>query len=272
MIELLNHLYDPLNQVISDINNIVDALKFLICSPFSNIISLSWVPHNITGGAGEVIHCGTIQTGVQAQHLTAAGVQDHDALHKPSPYFGDFRDFDDNYTQFHLLIPCVGEVKVNPADVYAGLGVSIVLEFLTGKVIYYLYNVQTNAPLAKYQTNVGTTVQIGGRIGGGEQGNLISPAKGHGLINDVIQGNYDVIGDIGSRADIETNRTFRLTRRIFNTSQYGTSRVGRPLREMRTLSSLSGYCQCKEAKLDTSAYGLIKDEILEYMNDGFIIE
>ena len=274
MANLLNHFFDPLGQIISDTNHIVDALRMLVCSPFNNIVSIHWIPHNIVGGAAETINIGIIQTGVTAQHLTSYGARDHGLLHIPTPYYNDFRDFDENYTQFNIILPALGIVRANPADVYAGIGLSMLMDYLTGDVIYYLYNSQTNAPLAKYKVNVKADIQFGGRIGAGSTGsaNVISESKGFGLLHDAFIGNYSSFGNISSRMDINTFNEIRIIRRIMHSSEYGTSRVGRPLREMRTLSNLSGYCQCEDAKLDTSAYGEVKQELLDYMNNGFIIE
>lgn len=268
--DLVKAVFDPLNSV----NDIIDALKILICSPYNNILSVNWVPYNIVGGAAEEIKIGIMGTGVTAQHLTSAGARDFGLIHRPTPQFNDFRDFDETYTQFTLFLPCVGGVQVKPEDVYAGLGVTILLEYLTGDVIYYLYNSQTNAPLAKYKTNINANVQIGGRVGGQVTGvgNIISANAGFSLLTDALIGNYGTIGNVGSRLDISTFNTLRLTRRVRGTSQYGTPRVGRPLYELRTLSSLNGYCQCESAKLDTSAYGEVKEQIIDYMNNGFIIE
>lgn len=264
--DILTAVYDPLMSV----NDIWTAIRILCSSPDNNIIDVLWVPSNIVGGAAEEVFVGALGTNVTCQALVSNGGHEHGRLHAPEPAFGDFRDFDSRFTQFTLCIPCVGVVPLNPADVYAGIGVSINLEYITGVLTYHLYNVQTNAVLAKYKTNVGANVQIGGNVGAGKNNNLAGVASS--LLSDVVVGNYNAIGSVGSRIEIETDRTFRMTRRLFGSAQSPLYNKGKPLNEYRQINALQGYCECREPIVSTTAYGKEKDMILNYMNNGFIIE
>ena len=274
IIDFIDAAYDNaiFNTQIANLQDLGQLLKCLFFDPQAYILSVNWIPTNIVGGPTHQIYLGWWGTGVNAPILPEDGKISLLSLTKPTRVFGDFRDFDDNYTRFELSIPCVGVVTLNPDDVYAGVNVNVSIEYLTGTLIYYLYRSDTNAIIAKYRTNVNCTIQIGGITHGLNTGSVMSAAKS--LASNILPTcpEYSVIGNIGSQMEISTDHTFRLTRRLFGTSEYGTSRVGRPLHEMRTLSNLTGFCQCENAKLDTTAYGIVKDEILDYMNEGFIIE
>lgn len=280
---------------ISSIQDFGELFKCALFNPASNILRVNWVPVNILGGSATRLYVGKLDTGIDAQTLGNEGVSILGSITPPSAYFSDWRDFDNRFTQFELSIPSVGVIPVNPADVYAGISYTINLEFLTGVLVYFLYNTQTNAIIGKYTTQLNTSVQIGGDTGQSFANSLSSgvsaigqlvaqsPSMSYGaganalgsignIIHNALQPTFTSIGTAGSQQDIKRDHTFRLTRRIFGSSGYATTKTGRPLRENRTLSNLSGFCQCENAKLDTSAYGQIKDDIIGHMNSGFFIE
>ncbi len=262
------------NTQVTSIQELGQLLKCFFFDPQSYILSINWLPLSIVGGPTHQIYLGWWGTGINAPMLPEDGQIVIESLPTPTRVFGDFRDFDYNYTRFGLSLPCVGVVELNPADVYAGIDVNISVEYLTGKLIYYIYRRDTNAIISKYKTNINCTIQIGGVTNGiSLAGNSVGTIVTSGVKSLLpTQPQQTVIGNVGSQMEISNDHTFRLTRRIFGHSEYGTSRVGRPLHEMRTLSDLSGFCQCENAKLDTTAYGIIKDEIIDYMNEGFFIE
>lgn len=255
-----------------NIDELGNLLKCIFFDPSSYILSINWLPTVIPTSSQEEIFLGWYGTGVQGRTLQGASRTRDLDLNTPTRYFGDFRDFDNDFTQFTLSLPCVGTVELNPNDVYAGLECRMSIEFLTGNLFYMIRRKDNNALIYKFNTNVNAEIQIAGLVNKINGNSLTSLGKS--LIGNLIPSapEYSVLGNVGSRVEIDINYSFKLKRRIYNTHEYATSKKGRPLRENRTLANLSGFCQCENAKLDTTAYGLIKDEIIDYMNEGFFIE
>lgn len=255
-----------------NIDELGNLFKCVFFDPASYILSINWLPTTITSEITKEIFLGWYGTGVIAPCLQQASRTTEFTINTPSKYFNDFRDYDTDFTQFTLSLPCVGIVELNPNDVYSGLSCRMSVEFLTGNLFYMIRRSDNNSLIYKFNTNINTEIQIAGLVNHINGSSLTSLGKS--IAKNLIPSapEYSVLGNVGSRVEIDHNYSLRVKRRIFTTHEFAVSKKGRPLRENRTLSNLSGYCQCENAKLDTTAYGLIKDEIIDYMNEGFFIE
>lgn len=217
----------------------------------------------------------------------------------PTRYYNDFRDFSNNYTQFVLDIPAVGSINLDAKDVYKGLSVQYEIDLKTGdakhvisadgKVITTIRcNYKTPVSYSTFNNNfvgganqiISGATSIGAGVGGaiaGDYGNAISSgASGVGNLATGLVALESItshqVSSQGTMGDIATNPNYTLTRHVYNCAGEPIYNIGRKLNQYRQLSNLSGFCQCENAKLDTSAYGQIKDDIIAHMNNGFFIE
>lgn len=225
----------------------------------------------------------------------------------PNRYYNDYRDYEKKFTQFLLDIPGVGSINIDPREVYKGLEIQYAIDLKTGDakhaistsdgvllttircnykvpVSYATFNnnfvkganqviegvtgVFTSAAGVATGTVAANMPSIGGNLGNYAQnfGGVISGLVELGSITT------HMCNAQGSMADINTNNYYSLTRYVYNCAEQPLLNIGRKLHQYRQLSSLSGYCQCLDAILNTDAYGQIKQIILDYMNNGFIIE
>lgn len=217
----------------------------------------------------------------------------------PSRYYHDFRDFSNNYTQFILDIPGVGSINLDAKDVYKGLAVQYEIDLKTGDAKHIITadnkhittircNYKTPVSYATFNNNfigganqiISGITSIGAGVGGAIGGDYGSAVKsGASGVGDLATGLVALesitshqVSSQGTMGDILTNSSYTLTRHVYPCASQPIFNVGRKLNEYRTLSNLSGFCQCENAKLDTSAYGQIKDDIIAHMNNGFFIE
>lgn len=220
-------------------------------------------------------------------------------INTPSRYYNDFRDYSNSYTRFILDIPCLGSIDLDAKDVYKGLQVQFEIDLKTGDAKHVIStsdaiittvrgNYKSPVSYATFNNNFVTGAnqilnsisQIGSGVAsatGGNYGGTVSGVSSgvtsltEGLVAlDNITSHQ--ISSQGTQGDIKSNDKYSLTRYVYNCAEQPIFNIGRKLNEHKQLSTLSGYCQCANAKLDTSAYGTIKDELLSHLNNGFYIE
>jgi hypothetical protein len=93
-------------------------------------------------------------------------------------------------------------------------------------------------------------------------------------IVDAIKGNLpqiSTIGAVGSQSAYYLNPP-KIDNIYYRIVDEDLAQVGRPLCEVRTISALSGYIECDNADLDTSASPAEKEQILSNLNSGFYYE
>ena len=219
----------------------------------------------------------------------------------PSRFYNDFRDYSTSYTQFLLDIPGVGSVNLDPKDVYKGIEIQYSIDLKTGDAKHVIttdsgsqiittircnykvpvsYSTFNNNFVSGANQMLQSVGNAAGSVGSGVSGNYVGMASGiasgvtnafTGIVNMGSITSHQCSSQ-GSMADVKTNNNYSLTRYVHSCSGQPIYNIGRKLNEYRTLSTLSGFCQCQNAKLSTSAYGQIKDDIIGHMNNGFFIE
>lgn len=141
-----------------------------------------------------------------------------------------------------------------------------------------------------YTTQIGVPVQLGqnvlnqGALTGAVNGGVSmiqsaitgSPSgmllNGLAAIGDAAALSQGVPSMMGSNGTISFNNIFGLMADFIDVVDDNIVENGRPLCEVRTISSLSGYILCQNADLDLSASPAEKDEIITYLNEGFYYE
>lgn len=288
-----------------------DWMQFIVSCiwiPVSYSDALSW----FTGGLATTTRIKVGSTGLlNSQAIEAKGTPLTSTLHDFTsvslyiPYkWQDFRDCEP-YTSASLYLVGLGDTDININDFYSSTNVSIQyrIDAVTGDITYRIYNddgtvvktVMFNGGVNVVLSN--TAIQTGGVLTA--VGGLGAGAVGIGL--SAVTGNIaGVIGSgiaaMGAGASILTSANHRSTS-IKGTNQGRSSfadtsfiltvcsldtenidasdyiaRWGRPVGEVGTISSYSGYVQCEGASVAIAGDEWERNEINSYLNSGFYYE
>lgn len=216
--------------------------------------------------------------------------------------FDDFRDCNNQYTQYTMYLPGVGMVQQDASIIgYAihnskTLVMDIEVDFVSGDVTYILHftdPVLGGTRIARYSGNVSVDVPIGksavdtvksakmfagsvsaGAVAGGWVG-----AIGGALVGGVeaiynhLTPDTSMVGGSGNKTELILNHSdILLCRKQFGAKDYPTTVAGRPLMQNMTLSSLSGYVKCGNASVPLNAHEEDMNIVNNYLNSGFYIE
>lgn len=213
-------------------------------------------------------------------------------LNTPNKYYNDFRDYSSQYTKFLLDIPAVGQINIDPKDVYSGLEIQYEIDLKTGdaKHVITANNNIISTIRCNYKTPVSYATFNNNFVAGANQifsgiSSMVSSvaSKNAGgtaqAVTNMTEGLIAMenitshqVSSQGTMGDIKTRADYSLTRYVHTCAGQPILNRGRKLNEYRQLSNLSGYCECENSKLDTNAFGEVKDAIINYMNSGFFIE
>ena len=283
-----------------------------IYAPFDAVISCTWLPLKwsvVSGlGAYENVYFGDYDSGVQAYRLTSTKLTDIKQI-TLTPTYDDFRATQP-YTSYSLLIPMYGIVDINASDVrailQAGTGLSIgwELDVASGDMTVGVYtgasiigqsinfNIGVNCPIGQTSNNMtGTITSIGG-VAGGIVGTALSIAGGNapGAVvsgiaaltsgaNLAMSANAratSIKGGINGRTVVALGGSFVLSEYAMDTEDVDSdayiARWGRPVGEVHTISSHSGYIQCDNASCSMPGTAIEKDRVNAYLNSGFFYE
>lgn len=192
---------------------------------------------------------------------------------------------DSPYSERVLYIPGVGSVPLPAGLVRGGRTVSVSSEIsaVDGRMIsqvtcfgqtigYYQGRVGTSVQLS------GTTVDIGGSVlstAGGLQrllgGDAIGAAAG---ILSGLQAAVPAVTTMGSDGGTFplTYQNIELTSTFWTPADEDLVSHGRPLCQVKTISTLSGYVLCENAEISIPGTKQEADEIMNFLNGGFYYE
>lgn len=289
----LSFMFDSGNNEYVDL--ITDSMVKSFFNPFQYIVFLRWYPltKNALGTlTSEEIKFGWWKTsGHQFDKLTDTSFGASAALTVPSPYYTDFRGYDQRFTQYYIKLPTVGFITLDPSllsnlSTTIGLQVMLYLDIITGDTIVQIekttggnvreilgrYNGQlgANIPVGQVSSNMGSiamgAVQIAAGVVTENPSLTAAGAKG-------VAGSYapppSVIGTYGSRADIGSMTTVTVICRGYRSGALMTNHYGRPLDQVRTINTLTGFIKCREASIALDAPDTEIDKINNYLNGGF---
>ena len=200
------------------------------------------------------------------------------------------------YTDIVVYHPLIGNIPLDMAKINAGDVIQIITQaetvtgtgYITIRVThsgtnYILYNsivdLAINVPLAQMNIDtIGvarTAVNAVGNIVGNalslNVGGVISSA-GNGVL-DALQAQAPVLqssGTPGTRVSFVETAKFITTHRTV-VDDDNTDR-GRPLCQIRTINTLSGYIKCGEAHFASACLDSERDLVEQYMINGFFYE
>lgn len=260
-----------------------------IFNPFQYVVSLKFTPISYTtmttGATNKTAYYGWWADNYSypspnytSRHITSM------SLNKPARYYNDWRDYDSRFTRAYIILPG-GELHVIPSswlslnlkldfyfDVVNGEGAfrlwndGYILSSFSCKLLFDVQIGQVNS------TPIGVTAGATGVATGYMMDSKIAAGMSAiGLISDAMQPNPSVNGTSVGCAGFSANKNCRIVAEYYGSTNYPVDH-GRALCDNRTLSSLSGFCKCTNASVDTDLPAQYKDEINGYLNSGFFIE
>ena len=268
-----------------------DTVIKAVFNPFQYIISLKYSPlsYNFLKNAGSTSQTAYYGWWADSHYTYPSPSYNH--LHisaftidKPVRYYNDWRDYDSRFTRAYIILPG-GELHVIPS---AWLSQSLKLDFyfdiINGDGAYRLW--ADGYILASFNAKLLFDYQIGqvdstlpavsagsvGMVAAAATGNLVATSiMAAGAVSDSVQPNPSINGTSVGTAGYGANKNVRIVAEYYNATDYPTN-IGRMLNDNRSLSTLSGYCQCSNASVNTELPAQYKDEINGYLNSGFFIE
>ena len=276
-----------------DATDISSALQKMLIDPFDYIVSCNWFPikvADIPGTAGSQLWFGYWQaTGCTGKKIANSGriksfthsgtLPDHPQLTRGS-YLNSA-----HYTQLMVDLYAFGRFMLNPDKFLTSRSFSVLISFdlYTGTGTCKVES--TEGPVYMASATCCVPVQISQ-----VKNDLIRP-----LISSASAGvalaTQNYIGAAASIADAVTSGFPQIesqgaigsvTAYAYNPPKIGAffykivdedlAQIGRPLCQVKTISTLSGYIKCEEADLDSAGSATEKEMIISYMNSGFYYE
>ena len=286
-----------------------DTAKALI-NPVQYIASCMWLPvsaSTISDGEDHAIVLGyydldsNVATG---QYLNAViftmSVTGQIPIHPQAPTRGKYLNYSP-YTRLTLNVPPFGSIPLDTSfcEIGSYLYCRVWCDPITGKATMRveLYpdsdHVGTGAIVREVSTMMGVPIQLAqmtpdyinaissalslattmdagwrGDIGSGALATQSFTAIGSAI--DSLMPQVETQGVSGSF--LATAMPPLLTAQYFVVTDEDNEEFGRPLCEIRTINTLSGFIKCRDAHVDFSCYKDEKSKILNYMLNGFFME
>ena len=217
--------------------------------------------------------------------------------------FGDFRDCNNQYTQYNLYLPGIGVVNLDSSIIGYAINnnrtimCEIDVDLVSGEITYIVRfrasNLGASTIIGRYSGNVSVDVPIGksavdtvksakmfagsvsaGAVAGGWVGAIGGAIVGgvEAIYNHMTP-DTSMVGGAGNKTEIFHNMNYIvLGRKQYGAKDYPTTVAGRPLMQNIALSSLSGYVKCGGASVPLNAHEEDMNIVNNYLNSGFYIE
>lgn len=281
-----------------DIEEIPISIQKELINPFQYIVSCMWFPLSIAGDDGLVKfgywYAGSINAGKLSDSNRTIVMESTATLPRhPQQTTHGLAMNGAPYSEFVLDCWCFGQIPLDPRAFVSNnaVGLRIMVDAFTGAATLTVTN-STGKIVAKVSNQFGVPIQLSqitqsivnpvasalssglSFVGGLVTGNVVGGVMGaaSGIVNGVESAfpQMQTSGAVGSK--IAYMATPQITAKFYQLPTLAPQKVGRPLMEQRTLSSLTGYTVCENVDLETNASPEEKAEIISYMSNGFFIE
>ena len=216
--------------------------------------------------------------------------------------FNDFRDCNNQYSQYNLYLPGVGLVNLDASVIGYAINngkeiyVMIDVDMVSGEITYvlrfksgggagafisrYSGNISVDVPIGKSAVDVTKSAKmLAGSIGEGAKLGGLWGAIGGALVGGVesiynaMTPDTSMIGGSGNKTEIFYNHSYiSLGRKQFDCKEFPTDVAGRPLMQNVLLGNLSGYVKCGNASVSLVGHEEDMAQVNNYLNSGFYIE
>lgn len=283
-------------------NNIIDGQTWMtkaIFDPMQYLSSVIWFPSISGAGINSTVYLGYWSTGVQATKLedNQIGYYNHTSAitvtlpkHPQASSRGSFLN-SGPYTSHILDLKPFGRIAVDAAAVSgeSSITLDIVTDYITGVAVLRVLRGSDNTPLITQQAQVGIPVQVsqvlrdyfGGAmsvVGG------VTKALTSGSLSGLITGGLSAIGGAVEAAmpDVTTSGVnggfaglygdWSLISTFYSVAAEDNTHRGRPLCQVRQLSTLPGYQLCTNTDVQLPATKAELDAIKGYLESGYYYE
>lgn len=284
---LVDYLY---SDVWLDATDITKSLQKLLIDPFDYIVSANWYPFDTTtGGRSEHIYFGYWDSGVSGNRITDAmrtkimtdvrALPSHPQLSRGNYLNGA------PFTQMYLdafvfgRVPldanmflesrsCITEIMV---DLFTGVGV---LQVSTATGVVYKASATCSVPIQLSQVNTDILTPLMSAVSAGVQFEAGKVLGGISNIANTVTSampQISTVGSVGSIAAYAYNQA-EIELRFYNIIDEDLTTIGRPLCQVKQISSLSGYIKCENVDIDTVGTSSEKRQIIDFMEGGFYYE
>ena len=254
----------------------------------SNIRQCIFIPFDRGTTYGQTrVYLGTFETNVDLAKLNTDTVYDSVSVSIPWQA-SDYRRRSP-YTELYLYIPYVGMTKLSSENLIgqSTITVAYALSMRDGSMSITVSS--GSEIIGQYGGNVGVSVPIGissvdlpraagsiiSGIGAAASGNLGGIGMAALSFGESVTPNFSCIGGLDGQAATASNQNvicysvFHDTAAAPNTA---LSEVGSPTMHPKSLSALTGFCQCLGAHVEGDFPEPILDSVDAFLNSGFYIE
>lgn len=289
-----------------DLTDIIDQMKNAVFKPMNYINSVMWFPEAFTGishanaslyiGYWEASGMTYTQITDPIKHMNAgASYTPVIAKHPQAASRGSYLNLAP-YTQYNLVFPPFGVIPIDTTQVRRSgyIALDLYVDALTGLAILrgrsndypdddtVLFEVSAQygvqLPLLANGNSgsvAGTIATIGGAVAslatGGASALIAGAASaGIGTFEDAIIGTTSTIGSNGSIVAHTLPKYLDAT--FFKVADADNTHNGRPLMQLKTISTLSGYVQVSEGDVAIPAPLPIQQEVKAFLEGGFFYE
>ena len=290
-----------------DLHDVVDQVKNAVFKPLNYINSVMWYPEKF---AGTDVADGTLYIGYwPAEHLSYTTISNPVkhmnsgaaytpvlGKHPQAATRGEYLNYAP-YTKYDLIFPPFGVIPIDTTmvrdctyisvdlyvDALTGLGIlrGSTAEHSDNNVLFEVsaqYGVQlpllANGNSGSLSGMLNPLLALGGAVGAGlaTGASLIYGAQEAGIssFEDAIVGDTSTIGSNGSV--VAHTLPKYLDCRFLNVADGDNTHTGRPLCEVRTISTLSGYIKVSEGDVAIAAPLPVQQEVRAFLEGGFFYE
>ena len=292
-----------LNQQDYQVTEISTELLKCIFNPLQYIVSCIWFPFSIPGGTST---SGVVQFGWWTVTINAGSIRKLGAdtkwssanqyidipVHPQAATRGNYLKASP-FTKYYFSGGPFGIMPLNDAHALAGSSVMfyVFVDLITGTGRIEVYAPGAVGVIMAASAQIGVPIQMGqnvvnqGAITGmaSDIGTMLDPMKnlsamsgvisgGSAFIGDYLQSKFPIISSLGSNGNTAFFDQFSIIAEFTEIVDEDLADRGRPLCQVKTISSLSGYMECINPDPQIACSESELSEIIGYMTRGFFYE
>lgn len=276
---------------------LTDDITKAIFDPGKYITQVYWLPVNIaqfTTYADFKLGMWSPAQGLQRPIISNSGVTFTQTVNIPTNHYNDFRAYNNNFTNIKLYIPAIGQIDVDPLLLQNSnvINTTYDLDFTTGDVVVRVSSGASsendNNVFSILKGNWKVPIQIAytESVSKGVFDNVLSSTSnfmtgniGAGISNFVNAVTTITAPNVSSLGDMGTLQTFNgeLRKLIcslvnYESTEFATVEVGRPLYKNVKINTLNGYLKCANASVPIDGDASEIESVNRLLNNGFYYE
>lgn len=281
----LSSVIDKITVDLSSINELQDLFKtFLSGASIQNVLRVTWLPFYPVSLGKSNITVGNLDTGISAYFPTSSMVEVSMSIDIPWRGVGYLRS--SAYNTLAIYLPFIGNIGLNVQEYIhsSSINVKYSIDIVDGSTLVeisgsdgsglrsFTCKMGVDVPISSTSVNpIQSAFSLGSSISSGNFGGIV------GSLQSMFIPNTDVLGSFQSRAiemtykDDKPAIILQHYAPITTPQAIAPNQGGACFKEVE-LTSLSGFCQTKNATLDLPFF-TSQTELLEHILDnGFYIE